>query len=515
MGRDASRSDPAEPGAPGSAAAGAAAAPGAGGPAPHRGSTFVRNSAAIALGQYAARGMVLARGWAAAVALGPSGFGVWNALNLIYDYGSYATLGALQGLDLTLPPAVAEADAPRARRLMAGAWSVVLAGAAAFAALVVTAAWLGVRTAAAADPRLMLLMLAAALLQLAFQYFATALRAHGRFGAVSAGQVTQAAAGAGLGLALVFRFGLWGLLWGWLLGTLAALAGMRRACPEAPLSPAHPACGVKLARLGLPIFAYYLASLVLRSVDRLALVRYGDARSLGLYGVALMATGLVLFVPEAVAYVLFPRIAAAYHGSADRSRVRADVLRVQRALAVVMPLGVGLAIVWAGPLVEWLLPAYRNAVPALRWLATGALALSAAIVPSYFLLGCGRQHSLLGLGAVAAAVNAALVFGVARARPEPASVAVAAIVARASMELAERAGARALFALASLLPAAWGAAAALAAVALLPRRGALAALEATAAFAVLYVPLMIALARGLGMRKLARETLAGGAKPPA
>src|SRR5437762_11870862 len=110
----------------------AGAAPGPVDPPPRRPGAFVRDSAVIALGQYIARGMVLARGWAAAVALGPGGFGVWNALNLIFDYGSYATAGALQGLDLRLPPAVAEGDAPRARKLMAGAWSIVLSGGALF-----------------------------------------------------------------------------------------------------------------------------------------------------------------------------------------------------------------------------------------------------------------------------------------------------------------------------------------------------------------------------------------------
>ena len=39
----------------------------------------------------------------AVVALGPAGFGAWNALNLILDYGGYASGGALQGLDLHLP----------------------------------------------------------------------------------------------------------------------------------------------------------------------------------------------------------------------------------------------------------------------------------------------------------------------------------------------------------------------------------------------------------------------------
>ena len=87
-------------------------------------------------------------------------------------------------------------------------------------------------------------MLAAVLLQLGVQYLSSALRAFGRFRAVSLGQALQALAGGGLGLLLVWRFGLWGLMVGWIAGTLLALAWMRRSVPEAPLVPADPRVGL-------------------------------------------------------------------------------------------------------------------------------------------------------------------------------------------------------------------------------------------------------------------------------
>ena len=59
---------------------------------------FVRESLGFAASQYLARVAMLGRGLAAAAALGPAGFGGWNALNLIFDYGSvsptFASLAA-------------------------------------------------------------------------------------------------------------------------------------------------------------------------------------------------------------------------------------------------------------------------------------------------------------------------------------------------------------------------------------------------------------------------------------
>ncbi len=491
-------------------------APATGTPTPRHGA-FVRDSAAIALGQYVARAMMLARGWGAAIALGPAGYGTLNALNLILDYGSYAGFGALEGLDLRLPGAVGSGDRATARRLMAAAWAIIVAGGVAFAGVVALMLAAAPRPDLIPDPRLALAMLLAVMLQLAFKYLAASLRAHGRFGAVSAGQSTQAVLGAGSGLVLVWSFGLWGVVLGWIAGTLIAVARMALACPEAPRLPAHAGTGASLVRLGFPIFAFYGASLVLRSVDRLALVRFGDAAGLGTYGVAVMAAGLVLFIPESVAYVLFPRIAAAHHGAIDQARVRADVLRAQRGLSILMPIGVGLAMIWAGPVIAWLLPAYRAAVPALQWLAAGALALSAATIPSYFLLGCGRQNSLLGLGMFAAAANAVLVFFVASRHPDPAAVAAAAsggyllfaivILVRAAAEFHERATVRASFVLVSLAPSFWGIALAFAAMRWITVPGAFAPVVGSAALLAGYLPLAFVLARGLGMRTLMRRTM--------
>src|SRR4030095_13538209 len=93
----------------------------------------VRDVFGVALGQMVARAVLLVRGVVAAVALGPHGYGGWNALNLILEYGAYASCGALDGLELRLPGAVGHGDRERAIRMMRGAWSIILIGGTLFA----------------------------------------------------------------------------------------------------------------------------------------------------------------------------------------------------------------------------------------------------------------------------------------------------------------------------------------------------------------------------------------------
>ena len=486
--------------------------------------TFVRDSLGTALSTYVARFALLMRGVAAAAALGPSGYGAWNALNLLLDYGSFASSGALQGLELDLPPAAAQGDRARAQRVMAGAWAVVALGGGLFA--LATVLWLAAGLQRVAMPwgwGPPALMLAAALLQLAIQYHAGALRAHGEFQTVSAALGAQAVLGGGLGLAFVARFGVWGLLWGWLAGSCVALAWMRRGPVRPPLVPGALGHGLVLARRGFPIFALFAASLVLRSVDRIACVRYLGTEGLGQYSIGLMAAGLILYLPEAAAAVLYPRLSAAAQGARDPERTRAELLQAHRALSVVLPPAVALGMVWAGPVVGWLLPAFRDGVPALHLLALAALILSGSTLPSYFVLAGGPRGRLLLVGAAAALLTAVLVFSVAARDPRPVAVALAecagyaafavGIVALAAPRLCASTRDRVSFAASSFIPPLWAGGLTIASCAVgAPDDAAVAALRSAVVVAGC-APVLWWFGRGAGLGGVARAWLAGPVAP--
>jgi O-antigen/teichoic acid export membrane protein len=481
-------------------------------------SGFIRQSLGVASSQYLARAVLLVRGLVAAAALGPVAFGAWNALTLILDYGSYASLGAIQGLDLVLPAAALRGEAAVARTTMAGAWWVTLVGGALFALAVIvhlaSGSWLTLTGWGWSAP---LLMLAAAFVQLAIQYHVSALRAHREFGAVSVALTLQAVVGGGLGMATVARAGVWGLLWSWLAGGTCALLWVRRDPRRPPLRPAHPDSGVKLALIGLPMFAFFALALMIRSFDRIALVRYGGNDALGVYSIGLIVAGMVFYVPEAAAAVLFPRVAAAAGGARDPEGTRAEVFMAQRALMAMLPLLVGIGLLWAPPIVARLLPAYVPGLRSMRVLVVAALAMSTATLPSYYLLGLGRARAMLPAAGMAAAVAAAAIFTAAALDPRPVTVAwgaaagygafALAMLALAIPRLAPTRSQRWGLLAATLLPTVWGSALLLA----LTRAedvSVAAALARSAWFAVAYAPLALWLGRGLGIVHAVRSWIA-------
>ena len=475
------------------------------------GRRFVRDSLAVALSQYVTRAVMLARGLVTAAALGPVGFGAWNALNLILDYGAYASVGGFYGLDRRLPPAFARGDTAGGVQEMRGAWGLALLGLAAFSVVVVLylsiGSWLAVTGWTWSAP---LLMLAAAAIQVAIHYHNTVLRSRGEFATVGAAVTVQALVGGGLGLALVWRAGVWGLLWSWLLGGALALMVLRRSPHRPPLWPGPPREGLPLARAGFALFAFFLLSLVIRSVDRIALVRFGGNDALGHYSLGLIAASLVLYPPEAVASVLFPRIAAAAEGERDRERTRLEVTRAQHALTVMLPLPVALAALWMGPVVAWLLPAFMPGVPALRVLVVGAMVLATATLPAYYLLGLGRGREALAAAAVAGFLAAMLIFGVAAALPRAGAVAIAAAIGQAlwaavilwqgSAHLAEGGAARRTLCLASAAPALW-AGACLLVLSGFGSETPMTAAWRSLAFVIAYAPVLATFARAGGWRE--------------
>jgi len=231
----------------------------------------------------------------------------------------------------------------------------------------------------------------------------------------------------------------------------------------------------------------------------------------------------VLYVPESAAAVLYPRIAAAAGDPRGLERVRGQVSQAHRALAVVLPLAVAVAMVWVAPALAWWMPRYRDADEPVRLLALGALLLSGSTLPAYWLLGSGRARSLLRAGLACAAVNALLVFAVAARAPWPLPVALAAcagygvfavtIAVLAAPDLRPGPGGRLAFAVSSFVPALWAAATAFAVCRVGPAESALAAGARTAVVAIAYAPLLWWMGRGLGLRSLADRWRGGEASP--
>ena len=371
---------------------------------------FVRDSIAYATAQYVYRLLLMARGLVGARLLGPAAFGAWNAIQLVMDYGLLATLGTFQGLDQTVPPRIVDGDLAALDRLKrAGLFNVlvfsVLYAVGVLAYLGFTHGkienfW-GLRGVAVAVACVVLTNLGYFLLNL--------LRAHGDIPAVSVWFLVQSIVGAGLALALIPRFGVWALLGGWLVGTsLAALATLWKARAITPLVPRPSRESLDLIRIGAPMYLFSAAT-ILRSVDRLIILKFLDALALGYYSLAVTAMTLLLYVPDSVSYVLYPQLLKRFRAGGEHpGAIRDQVVRTFRAVAILTPAMCGLTYLWLRDVMAALLPKFLPGLEAGRLVCFGAGGLAFVGLSAIVLMTLRRQSQLVPAVLSGALIGAAL-----------------------------------------------------------------------------------------------------------
>lgn len=372
---------------------------------------FIRDSIGIAVSQYIVRALLMARGVIAARLLGPYAFGAWSGLSLILDYGLLAPMGSQQGLDQLVPGRIVAGDRPSLTRLKrAGLFNILLLNGL-FAALCLSyfgfstgqlRTFWGLHGIAA--------MLACAILTCIASYHLTLLRSHGDAGALSVWSLIQGMTGALLGLALLPFIGAWGLLIGWLVGTVAALFYVRaQGRAVVPLSPAPARESLTLIAVGVPMFLFSITNLVMRTLDRLVILRFLGAEALGYYSLGVVALTLMLYLPDSVSYVLYPRLLRKYHQAGDRPEaLHGDFERTTRTLALVVPVLCGIVYLAADDVVGWVLPQFLHGLVPLKVLGFGAVGLALANLSSITVMTLGRRLWLLPAALLMAGLSAVL-----------------------------------------------------------------------------------------------------------
>jgi O-antigen/teichoic acid export membrane protein len=379
---------------------------------------LIRDSVGFAATQYVARAALMLRGVIAARLLGPGPYGAWNALNLILDYGPFSLLGTQQGLDQAVPARIVDGDHARLMQLArAGLFNIVTTSAVFASAIMLYVARSSgsIRTHWGLDG-VAVALCCVVLINFAY-YHLTLQRSHGDIGSVSVWFVLQGAIGAILGLSLVPWLGAWGLLWGWLVANAVALAYSRwRSPPSIPIVPRASRDSLLLLRVGFPMFLYQGLSLIMRSVDRIMVLRFVGVEGLGFYSLGLMALTLVLYLPDSVSYVLYPHFLRRYREGGDRPEaIREDALRSLRVLTVTIAGLCGLTFLGAREAVAMLLPKFIPGAGVVRVLCFGAAGLTMANLSSILLMTLGRRMHLVVAAVFMTAAGAALDFAALRA----------------------------------------------------------------------------------------------------
>jgi O-antigen/teichoic acid export membrane protein len=353
--------------------------------------TLITQGATFALG--AAASVVIAR------MLGPEGKGIYTLVFLLpalcISLGSLG-LGAANVFMLRRPEVSRAGGAPLGA-LMANSVLAALA-VTAIAAAIVTAAWNWIGPAAlpGVTPLLAALGLASLPLALVCDYHLSLLVGSERLvrynGAVLASNFLTLAAPA---LALLVGMRVPGAAAAKVLATAAAAALVTRSLfrTRNPATFAFAPDGRLLRRAlsyGAREHVGNIAMFLSYRVDMFFVAAYGGARAVGIYSIAVMMGEVFLHLPNAVATVLFPRLA----GRGREQGVR-EVARATRVVSALVGIGLLASIPLAAPAIRAVFSsAFLPAAPAFLLLLPGVYALSVSKVLSRFFTGTLGQPLL-------------------------------------------------------------------------------------------------------------------------
>ena len=320
----------------------------------------------------------------------PAVLGMYNSIGLVLGYAPFLQLGILNGINRELPYFVGKGDRQRVNELAAAAqaWALAVGG-------IVGIALSGVGCWQLAHGQWQLAAgwftnaVLAVLLFYNTNYLQMTYRTGHDFARLAMSSVIENTVALAL-VSLVALLNFYGLCLRALLTAAVSVSFLYYWRPVR-VGPRWNWRHLKhLLVIGAPIFIVGQVYAWWTVLNSTLVFGYMGKQGLGLYAIVLVAGGALELLPTAVSQVLYPRMAEQY----GRTGRLGDLIRMSIKPTIVSVVGMIPMIVlgWfaVGPVIRFILPAYVDAIPAVRWSLLVPVAYPSAR-SSMFITSCGGK----------------------------------------------------------------------------------------------------------------------------
>lgn len=340
--------------------------------------------------------------------LGPSFYGMWNALSIILEYNRYSALGVMNAMNREIPFFRGKGDNSKVEDIRNAGFSM-----ACIPSLVVglVLALISIFMMPHAQKEWIMALRAIAILVFArqvYEFFTLLLRSDNRFLYLSRLQILFAVADLLLIVVLVLRYGFYGFLWAMVLGYVWIIIYIflkeqgrykLRICFKKDIL-------VFLIKLGIFMTVIGVIIDLRTTVDRLMIVKFLGVTELGYFGISYVLIQFIFLIPSALSQIIYPRMRERY-GSSDKDTgsIRKYIEILTLALSYSMPILIGLIYILLPFGVKLLLPQYINGITAAQITILGLFFFSAGIIAADFLISTDRLHWYLIFSTIAVIIN--------------------------------------------------------------------------------------------------------------
>lgn len=346
--------------------------------------------------------------------LDPAGYGIWLGLVILLSYASYVHLGVDDGLGIRLPYYRGQNEERRAIESTNTAYSVWTGLTIVFAIGIGGFALLA-RQQSAVTKAGLIAVAVLVVLQQQIAFYDRWLSSQASFRRVSTLSTAQSFISVSLIVPLAYALGIYGVMLGtvatsfvmWLLWSRSA--GFRASWRFSASSLAD------LLRVGMPLLLVSLSWTLIKTIDRVLILRLLGPASLGLYGITGIGGNFLYSLMHKAGSAISPHITEEMGRSGDSPEaLRKYLIKPTLLFAAASVAGIMLLLFVVPLLVELVLPRYRPGIGAFYLFVPGffflGITMTSGNILSVVLMARRRQRFLLYLQGLALATEVGAIY---------------------------------------------------------------------------------------------------------
>ncbi|HCC23177.1 TPA: hypothetical protein DF272_03295 [Candidatus Falkowbacteria bacterium] len=329
--------------------------------------------------------------------LGPTAYGFWNLLLVIYSYGNYSHLGLLDGMNKKMPYLNGRNELAASDQVKnVSFWLVMIISTTVAVILALGVLIWGERL----SPDFSLAFMLVGVLIVITQIYVTLtslLRTDKRFGVLSWAVIIVNISS----FIFIFYFlslknsltlAVTGLI---LANALASVYIIIKAKYRFPLVWRWPVAK-ELFRVGLPLILIQAIYGVYISIDRWMIAGYLDSTSLGLYGLGATISTFMFGAFSVLAYTIYPYLLEKFGQKDDITAAKALLLKANYSLALIMSMLFPIILISLPLMLRYILPEYIQALNVIFTLILSVYFIALMSINGNYLISINKQRIMLG-----------------------------------------------------------------------------------------------------------------------
>jgi len=338
--------------------------------------------------------------------LGATGYGIWNALLLVVDYGQHAHLGVLDAVNWRIPYKRGQGDELAVQELRNNSFGWILAlGITITFAVFAASFFIPARYSSIWRWGIRVVSLVF-LLQYLYNYLFLLYKTEKRFVALGKASITLVIVNTVVVVSLALRYDIWAVFLGAIVAPAVALVYLVRKSGGLP----RPRLDLKATKqyiiLGFPLMLTGVIGLMLKSLDRIMVIWFFNATHLGYYAFAVMLSLPITMIAGLISQPFIPRYFEAYGRSSDMWKHRGLLKKATLSVVYLAPLLIGFVVIGAPFVVGlWFLSDFAPSLPLVTILALGAYFHAISFMFWNVLVSQKLQNRLLLLSIASLAIN--------------------------------------------------------------------------------------------------------------